>query len=107
MKISVAQTNPIKGDISANIGAHKKLISIAILHNADTIFFPELSITGYEPKLAKELAKNIESNKLEEFQEISNKNKITIGLGMPTKTNSGIQISMLIFQPNTPRTTTY
>lgn len=105
MKISIAQIRPIKGDIPANIETHKKMIDLAILHNADAIFFPELSITGYEPELAKELAKNQDDNELGDFQKISSKNKITIGLGMPTKSNSGIQISMMIFQPNIPRQT--
>jgi predicted amidohydrolase len=103
MKISIAQTRPIKGDIAANIETHKKLINLAISQRADTIFFPELSITGYEPELAKELAIHQDDKKLEGFQKISNNNKITIGVGMPTKKNSGIQISMLIFQPNTAR----
>lgn len=105
MKISIAQTRPIKGDIIANIAIHKKLIDLAITHKADTIFFSELSITGYEPELAKELATNQDDKVFDGFQEISNKNKITIGLGMPTKTNSGIKISLIIFQPDTQRQT--
>lgn len=100
MKISVAQTRPIKGDIVANIEAHKKLINLAIYHKADSIFFPELSLTGYEPELSKELATSQNDEKFYDFQEISDKNKITIGIGMPTKTNLGIQISMIIFQQN-------
>lgn len=58
MKIAIAQTRPFKGDISANIETHKKLIELAISYKADTIFFPELSVTGYEPELAKDLATN-------------------------------------------------
>ncbi|AXP79616.1 C-N hydrolase family amidase [Mariniflexile rhizosphaerae] len=105
MKISVAQTKSIKGDISANIETHKKLISLAILYKVDTIFFPELSVTGYEPELAKELATNQDNKEFDDFQEISNKNRITIGIGMPTNSNSGIKISMIIFHPNSPRQT--
>ena len=105
MKIAVAQTRPIKGDISTNIKTHRELIDLAISYKVDTIFFPELSITGYEPELAKELVTNQDDKEFDNFQEISNKNKITIGLGMPTKSNSGIKISMIIFQPDTPRQT--
>jgi predicted amidohydrolase len=105
MKIAVAQTSPIKGDISANINTHKKLIDLAIFYKADTIFFPELSLTGYEPLLAKELALNQDDKEFDDFQEISNKYKCTIGLGMPTKTKLGIRISMIIFQPDKPRHT--
>ncbi|PKB16747.1 carbon-nitrogen hydrolase family protein [Flavobacterium sp. 5] len=105
MKISVAQTKPIKGNISANVDAHKKLIELAVSHKADAVFFPELSITGYEPDLANTLATNQEDSKFEDFQKISDSNKITIGIGVPTKTDLGIQISMVIFQPNMERQT--
>ncbi len=47
MKICVAQTRPVKGDIQTNIDNHKRLIDLAISNGADTIIFPELSITGY------------------------------------------------------------
>ena len=105
MKIAVAQTRPIKGEISANIETHKTLIGIAITYKVDAIFFPELSLTGYEPELTKELVTIYVDKEFNLFQEISDNNKITIGLGMPTKTNSGIKISMVIFQPDTPRQT--
>jgi predicted amidohydrolase len=105
MKIAVGQTRPIKGDISANIETHKKLINLAISQKTDTIFFPELSVTGYEPELAKALATSADDKVFDSIQEICNRNEITIGLGMPTKDNSGIKISMIIFQPDTARQT--
>lgn len=105
MKISVAQTRSIKGDIPANIDKHKKLIDIAVFHQADCIFFPELSLMGYEPGLAKSLATTPNDKTFDDFQELSDFNRITIGIGMPTKINSDIEISMIIFQPNKPRLT--
>lgn len=105
MKISIAQTRSIKGNISANIDAHKEIIELAVSYKVDSLFFPELSLTGYEPALARELATNENSDQFEEFQEISDKNKITIGVGVPTKTNNAIRISMMIFQPNVSRQT--
>ena len=103
MKITVAQTRSIKGDILSNLKMHNKLINLAISYSADCIFFPELSVTGYEPELANELATNPDDVAFNEIQNISDNNKITIGIGMPTKTNSGIRISMMIFQSNAPR----
>src|SRR5690554_4445747 len=103
MKISVAQIRPTKGDIAENLLVHKKMIGLAILHQADSLFFPELSLTGYEPELAKELAKDQDDKIFDEFQEISDGNSLTIGVGVPTITDSGIRISMLIFQPNLSR----
>ncbi len=56
MKICVAQTKPVKGNILKNINHHKTLIDTAISHGVDTIVFPELSLTGYEPELTEDLA---------------------------------------------------
>lgn len=105
MKIGVAQFRPLKGNVSANIKRHLELIEKAISLNANAIFFSELSLTGYEPELAKELATNQDDKRFDDFQKISNYNNITIGIGVPTKAKSGIQISMLIFRPNLPRQT--
>ena len=105
MKISVAQTRPVKGDIKTNIDLHKKMINLAINNGADMIIFPELSITGYEPELAKDLATDQDDSRFDDFQQISNTNKIMIGVGVPTKSATGLCISMVIFQPHKARTT--
>lgn len=99
MKVCIAQTRPVKGNVSANITAHKKLIALAVTNGAEAIFFPELSITGYEPELAKDLAIHKDDERLDEFQHLSDTNGITIGIGVPTISENGIQISMIVFQP--------
>lgn len=103
MKICIAQTQSLKGKVHKNIQNHLLIIKHAIQSNSDLVIFPELSISGYEPKLAKELASNIENNIFNPFQESSDRYEITIGIGMPTIDNDGIKISMLIFQPNKKR----
>lgn len=103
MKICVAQLHPKKGDIKINIQKHLKLIDLAVSNEADVIFFPELSITGYEPALAKKLAIHFNDPVLNIFQKISNEKNIVIGVGMPTKNNDDIFISSIIFQPNKKR----
>jgi predicted amidohydrolase len=103
MKICVAQTRPIKGNIEANIDSHRRLIDLAIPLSVDTIIFPELSITGYEPELSKELATNQNDSRLAIFQEISDSKKMVIGVGVPMVITAGIQISMLLFQPGQER----
>jgi predicted amidohydrolase len=99
MKICAAQTIPATGNIQKNIENHKKLINMAISVNADIVIFPELSLTGYEPKLSKELAINENDSMFDDFQKISDSKQITIGVGVPTKNNTGICISMILFQP--------
>ena len=103
MKICAAQTKPVKGDIQQNIENHRALIDLALAHNTNTIIFPELSLTGYEPTLAKELAVSPDDNQVNVFQTISDTNNLTIGVGLPTKNKTGLHISMLIFQPIAPR----
>jgi predicted amidohydrolase len=103
MKICAAQAKPIKGDIQRNIENHKRLIEQAIAYKADVIIFPELSLTGYEPALAKKLATSHDDSRFEDFQKISDAHQIIIGVGMPTKSNEGICISLILFRPHNMR----
>lgn len=103
MKICVAQTRPLKGDVERNIENHKKLIELAVANGADTIIFPELSLTGYEPTLAAGLATDIDDKRLDDFQVISDAKQITIGVGMPIETAAGVCIGMILFQPGMAR----
>jgi predicted amidohydrolase len=59
MRICAVQLRPIAGDIAINIARHLKFIELAIAESADLVFFPELSLTGYEslqPEHAKDAA---------------------------------------------------
>ena len=103
MKISAAQTRPMKGDIQGNIAAHRALIDRAVADGVEFIVFPELSLTGYEPALARELAMDPGDTRLDVFQAVSDANRITIGVGVPTRNTGGICISLLFFQPHQAR----
>jgi len=103
MKICVAQLHPATGDIEKNIELHKKLINVAVSLSADLIVFPELSLTGYEPTLAKELTTTPDDKRFDVFQKISDEKRISIGLGMPITVPAGINISMICFRPGKPR----
>lgn len=103
MKICIAQTTSVTGDISANIIRHKELIALAAGDDADAIIFPELSICGYEPPIAVAFATQPEDNRFNDFQFLSNAHRITIGIGVPLNQKGGVAISMLIFQPERPR----
>lgn len=103
MNIAIAQIKPVKGDIPANIEKHIKFIDLASILKADFIFFPELSLTGYEPELSEKLAVNINDNKFDVLQETSDQKMIAFGVGVPTLHQNEIRISMIIFQPKKPR----
>lgn len=103
MRIGIAQIRSFKGDILRNIESHIRLIELAASVKADTIVFPELSITGYEPELASGLAGPVEDVRLDIFQTLSNRYSMTIGVGFPTRAGSVIRISMIIFRPGRAR----
>ena len=105
MRVCIAQIKPDKGNIQNNIEIHKKWIQIAVSEKTDLIVFPELSLTGYEPDLAKQLATDQNDARLNEFQEISNLYKISIAIGLPIKAKLGTLIGMVIFEPNRPKQT--
>src|SRR5690348_12321072 len=105
MKICAAQVKSVKGNILLNVERHKEFIRAAIADGVNTIIFPELSLTGYEPTLAKDLATSQDDPRFDDFQVLSDNHQITIGVGAPTKSSEGIYISMILFQPNQARQT--
>lgn len=105
MRICAAQTKPIKGNFEQNIQNHLDLIALAIEGDADLVVFPELSISGYEPTLAKALATTAEDKRFDVFQSKSDENNVVIGIGSPLLNKGDICIGMVIFQPRKKRTT--
>ncbi|MBL4705562.1 MAG: carbon-nitrogen hydrolase family protein [Flavobacteriales bacterium] len=105
MKICAAQTKPIKGDFLKNIENHLSLIKLASESNADLVIFPELSISGYEPTLAQELATNSEDKRFDIFQAKSDENDMVIAIGAPLRNENDICIGMVVFQPQQKRST--
>jgi len=55
-KIAAAQIASVRGDITGNIRAHAAAIEAAAKRAVSVLVFPELSLIGYEPDLAAELA---------------------------------------------------
>ncbi|POY37361.1 carbon-nitrogen hydrolase family protein [Solitalea longa] len=100
MRISIVQTKPLKGTIDQNLRSHVKFIEAAVNKNVDLIVFPELSLTGYEPELAQELATTASDSRLDVLQQLSDKHSISIWVGLPTRNNNQLFISMIIIQPN-------
>jgi predicted amidohydrolase len=100
MKICIAQFESIKGDVQKNIKKHVRFVERTVEMKGDLLMFPELSITGYEPDLAKGLATLVDDPIFNVFHDLSDTHNITIVIGMPTIAENGINISMLIFQPN-------
>ena len=103
MRICMAQSRPVKGNIESNIVHHTRLIELALAQDSDLIIFPELSLTGYEPELAESLAMSADDVRLTVFQKLSDRHDVSIGIGIPLKRASGIEICMVIFHPQNAR----
>ena len=104
MKIAAVQIRPIAGDVDGNVERHVELIEIAVREGANLVFFPELSITGYEPALAKSLATQMSNTDFDIFQKLSDMHCVTIGIGASLSAKDQVQIGMVWFQPKKPRT---
>src|SRR5690606_36716698 len=103
MRIAVVQTQPVACRIDANVKAHETWVKRSAVHGADKVFFPELSLTGYEPKHAMRLAMRSDDERLDVFQMLSHPLRITIGVGAPTPDADGVRISMIVFRPDAAR----
>ncbi|MCC5883900.1 MAG: carbon-nitrogen hydrolase family protein [Halomonas sp.] len=103
MKLCAVQYASITGDIEGNVARHVEFVELAASQDAELIFFPELSLTGYEPTQAKELATHPEDPRLEVFQRLSDTHKIVIGVGLPLVTSTKPRIGMVVFQPYSGR----
>jgi predicted amidohydrolase len=105
MRICAAQTKPIKGNFEQNIQNHLDLLALAIDAEADLVVFPELSISGYEPTLVKDLATTSEDKRFDVFQAKAHEHDMVITIGSPLLNNGDICIGLVVFQPFKKRTT--
>ncbi len=78
---------------------HVELAELAAKHDARLVVFPELSLTGYEPELARKLALSVTDPRLRPLCEVTKSRGITIIAGAPTLTRAGLHIAAFVFQP--------
>jgi predicted amidohydrolase len=103
MLLAAAQLRSDAGNVESNIAKHLALIEVAVDRGADLVFFPELSLTGYEPKLAMALAADLNDRRFDVFQACADAGDVAIGVGFPGRSAEGIRITMAVFQPKTAR----
>jgi predicted amidohydrolase len=98
LAIAAAQSASISGDIENNLLHHEKFVLAAVEHGVDFLIFPELSLTGYEPRLAAELAISINDKKLQPLQKLAGTHKIVVMVGAPISSSQGKPyLGMLVF----------
>ena len=100
MIIASTQTVPVKGDVAENIQNHITLINQAHQKGVDLIVFPELSLTGYEPELARSLAFAEKDDRLNPLMEVAHKRQMILVVGAPIKNNGKLHIGAFIIYPD-------
>src|SRR5215211_6817431 len=82
-KIAAAQVASVRGDIAGNVATHAAALAAAAKHGVSVLVFPELSLTGYEPDLAAELALTAEDVRLAPLRALARQHGIEAVVGAP------------------------
>jgi len=106
MKITIAQLNPVIGDIDGNLAKILKALSQQSKDSSDLLILPELFLVGYPPRDLLEKTRFIEKAQIavQELITISTKHPdigILLGVPMPTEKNTGkgfYNSALLIYQ---------
>ncbi len=98
--LCVAQTCPVRGDVSANVDEHLRLVELAAGLGADVILFPELSLTGYELELGDRLAMSQNDSRIVPLLGAASSHRLTIVAGAPVRMGQSLHIGAFIVQPD-------
>jgi predicted amidohydrolase len=98
--IAVGQTCAVRGNVDANVEQHLRLIQLAGAEGAQIVAFPELSLTGYELELARELAFADHDPRLSPLVEAAAAYSIIVIVGAPVRMASRLHIGALILHPD-------
>ena len=99
--MAAAQSRSVAGDISANVQRHLRYMELASERGVGFLLFPELSLTGYEPALASELAMTEDDSRLQPLRDMALKTGITTAVGAPVRSFNGeLLIAAFIFHGN-------
>lgn len=99
LDICAAQYCFIAGDLNANIDRHAQFMRHAASQGVEFLLFPELSLTGYEPSLARELAQAPDAQLLQPLRKLAQQLSMTtvVGLALRLPDSDAILIGALVF----------
>lgn len=83
--IAAAQSVSAAGDIEANVQRHLAFMRVAIEQGVGFLVFPELSLTGYERALARQLAIEPSDGRLLPLQELARDSGMMTVVGAPIR----------------------
>lgn len=80
-KIAAAQVRSIRGDLHGNIDTHLDVITFAVRQGVSVLVFPELSLLGYEPEIAKDFELDPADARLAPIALMAQQNRIQVVAG--------------------------
>jgi predicted amidohydrolase len=84
-KIAAGQIASVRGDMDRNIATHAMAMAAAAAHQVSVLVFPELSLTGYEPDLAADLAISAADERLAPLLALARQYQIAAVVGAPLR----------------------
>ena len=100
LRIAAAQSISVAGDIAANIDIHLKFIHAAHEAGVNFLVFPELSLSGYELPMLKDLLIEPQDARLNPIRTLVKETQMTVVIGVPLAAPHGITISAIAFFPD-------
>ncbi|MFJ3485443.1 carbon-nitrogen hydrolase family protein [Pseudomonas sp. NPDC090202] len=99
LDICAAQYCSAAGDLAANIDRHIRFMEFAASNGAGFLLFPELSLTGYEPSRAHDLAQTPDTEVLQPLRELAERLAMTtvVGLLLRQSGSEAIMIGAWVF----------
>ncbi|MBI9014958.1 MAG: carbon-nitrogen hydrolase family protein [Clostridiales bacterium] len=105
-KLAIAQLHSLRNKSASNMEKHIRIATEAANNRADILVFPELSLTGYERKLASSQAFSINDQRLQGLVDISRLHNMVVVVGAPIK-DDGLYIGSLVLMPDGTRKVYY
>lgn len=94
--LGAAQTTPVAGDVSTNTTEHLRLAELAREAGARVLVFPELSLTGYEMTLMRDLAFTLDDKRFNPLATSAHKLGMTLLVGAPLRIDGNLHITSVV-----------
>jgi predicted amidohydrolase len=101
LTVAAAQSSSIPGDVAGNVKRHLRFATAAAEQGVHLLVFPELSLTGYEPGLARDNAVAPEDVRLEPLRRQAQSSGMTIVAGAPVaNSRQELHLAALVIAPD-------
>jgi predicted amidohydrolase len=83
LTLAAAQSASLPGDVPANVARHLRMCAMAAEHGVRLLVFPELSLTGYDPAMARVNALSPDAPALYPLRRLAGTARMTVVVGAP------------------------